>query len=216
MNYTGFHGKDKRKGRPPHPIFSGLLVCASCKIKMYVHRNHHSYTCTSCSRKTTNKYLEPFLLERIRSFLNSEKGLSAVKQEAREIMRRHHEQSQALESRQLAIRAEQDGLHQLFRGRHLSGMEFQERNTPLYEAYQVISRERESLNAEVLLLQNSLQGASVMVEELVTFIDRWPAMDLLERRAGLESVVDQITLGIMVGLLSTSRVLATPPQSLLE
>lgn len=187
--------KNKRKGRQPQHVFSGLLACASCGLKMYIQHNGTSYICRSCHRKTTDARMEPFLLEQISAFLAEGKEAKAAERESREAMQRHHGQSQALETRQLAIRQEQDALHRLFREGHLSGIEFQERNTPLYESAQTLRAQREAINAEMILLQNSLQMASSMLQQLAGFVGQWRSMDLLGRRASLESLVDRITLG---------------------
>lgn len=186
--------KWKKPGKPPVHLFSGLAFC-SCGSKMYVSAGSPKYFCRKCCNKIAIVDLEAIIRDEMKMFFSQEERIASHLQAAD---RNLAEKSALLEAHQREIqkvREEMHQTHQLYLKQQISGDGFRDLYAPAEERLKQLNAELPKLEAEVDFLKVNKLSAADVLHEAASLHDRWPSMEVSEKRKIVEAIIEKVVIG---------------------
>ncbi|MDE2595799.1 MAG: recombinase family protein [Sphingomonadales bacterium] len=185
-----------RVSRTAKTLFGGLARC-QCGGKMYVPSNMHKYVCDrkECRRKIAIDTLEAIWESEIEAFASSPE---TADQQAARIKTAISETGlliTANESRTREIDRQIDSLLSLYQSKTLDEADFKKRYTPLREQMVALEAELPRLREQERKLTLAISRGADALHEARHIRDRYPLMDMAERRRIVETVVECLIVG---------------------
>jgi site-specific DNA recombinase len=184
----------KKPGKPPVHLFSGLAHC-SCGHKMYVAANSPKYFCRKCCNKIAIVDLEAIVRDEMKLFFGQSERIAGHLEAAN---RNLTEKSELLGTHQREIvkaREEMHQTHQLYLHKQISGDGFRDLYTPAEERLNQLLTELPKLEAEVDFLKVNKMSADDVLHESASLYDRWPKMEVPEKRKIVEAIIEKVVIG---------------------
>lgn len=199
-------------------VFAGFVYCA-CGEKMYVRSNTPKYVCMACRTKIPIVDLDRIFQGQLEEFTLSPEAIAAYLSQGNEEVVTKEELLAALFRERERLTKEADKLYRLYQEDALTVEGFRERHRPLEERLAGLGREIPRLQGEI----DFLTIRRVMEDEIVgrtrDLAHEWQAMELQEKRAVVENLVERITIGRdlveidLVALPPLSEIMAKGPLS---
>jgi len=186
--------KWKKPGKPPVHLFSGLAFC-SCGAKMYVAANSPKYFWRKCCNKIAIVDLEAIIRDEMKMFFGQEQRIASHLQAAD---RNLADKSALLETHQREIqkvREEMRQTHQLYLKQQISDDGFRDLYAPAEERLKQLNAELPKLEAEVDFLKVNKLSADDVLHEAASLHDRWPSMEVSEKRKIVEAIIEKVVVG---------------------
>jgi site-specific DNA recombinase len=186
--------KWKKPGKPPTHLFSGLAHC-SCGSKMYVAANSPKYFCRKCCNKIPIVDLEAIVRDELKEFFGQAERITSHLQEAD---RNLTERTALLDTHQREIakvRDEMTKTHRLFIQGQITDQGFGDFYKPAEERLNQLLAELPKLEAEVNFLKVNQLSANDVLHESATLHDRWPSMEVSEKRKIVEAIIEKVVIG---------------------
>ena len=208
----------KKPGKTPVHLFSGLAQC-SCGAKMYVRAGNSKYFCRKCCNKIPVVDLENIVRDELKLFFGQHDRVNRHLEDAN---RNLAEKTALLEAHQREIQKVRDEMrqtHQLYLKQQISGDGFRDLYAPAEERLKQLNAELPKLEAEVDFLKVNKLSADDVIHESATLHERWPAMQMDDRRKVVEALIEKIVIGekdidITYSCMPSSEELCKSQQSL--
>jgi len=175
-------------------VFAGYVYC-TCGEKMYVRSNTPKYVCMACRTKIPMVDMDQVFQRQLEEFTLSPEAIAAYLTQGSEVLSEREELLAALLRERERLSLEAEKLYRLYQEDALTVDGFRDRHRPLEERVAGLGMEIPRLQGEI----DFLKVRTVMSEEIMgrtkDLAERWRAMDLREKRAVVESLVERITIG---------------------
>jgi site-specific DNA recombinase len=175
-------------------VFAGYVYC-TCGEKMYVRSNTPKYVCMACRTKIPIVDLDQIFQGQLREFTLSPEAIASYLAQGSEAVSEKEELLGALLRERERLTKEADKLYRLYQEDALTVDGFRERHRPLEERLAGLGSEIPRLQGEI----DFLKIRSVMQDEIVNrtrdLAEEWLTMDLPQKRAVVEALVERITIG---------------------
>jgi site-specific DNA recombinase len=184
----------KKPGKAPVHLFSGLAHC-SCGAKMYVSADSPKYFCRQCRNKIAIVDLEGIIRDEMKMFFGQTERIASHLEAAD---RNLTEKSALLQTHQREIgkvRDEMRETHQLYLNKQISGDGFRDLYGPAEERLKQLNAELPKLEAEVDFLKVNKLSADDVLHESASLHDRWPKMEVAEKRKIVEAIIEKVVIG---------------------
>ena len=186
--------KWKKPGKPPVHLFSGLAHC-SCGHKMYVAANSPKYFCRKCCNKIAIVDLEAIVRDEMKLFFGQSERIAGHLQEAN---RNLTEKSELLGTHQREVQKVRDEMtrtHRLYIQEQITAQGFGDFYKPAEERLNQLLTELPKLEAEVDFLKVNKLSADDVLHESASLHDRWPKMEVPEKRKIVEAIIEKVVIG---------------------
>lgn len=186
--------KWKKPGKPPVHLFSGLAFC-SCGHKMYVSANSPKYFCRKCRNKIPIVDLEAVIRDEMQMFFGQPERIASHLHEAD---RNLTEKTALLETHQREIQKVRDEMtrtHRLYIQEQITEQGFGDFYKPAELRLNQLLTELPKLEAEVDFLKVNKLSADDVLHESATLHERWPKMDVSEKRKIIEAIIEKVIIG---------------------
>lgn len=196
-----------RPAKQARHLFTGVAICM-CGNKMYVPSKSKKYTCVSCKNKIPVDTLEAIFQSKLSSFLSSPEDMRAAFADSDVELQRQQELLDAATREVATVTKEMDKLYRLYQDDGISRAGFKERYQPLEERQGQLRAELPRLEAQIDVLRVRNLSSSEIVDEAASLYRRWHELPFKDRRAIVEAVVSQITVGtedVAIDLISSTR-----------
>ena len=190
----GQHSPRGKSTKKASHLFSGIVVCGKCDLRMYVRTKMTSYVCEGCRNKVDAADLEAVFVEQLKGIVSSPEKIAERLEKANAEIGQEHDLIQALEAELHQATQEAEKLYRLYVDGHLSGSAFSERNRPLEER---IRQLRDELPRRIGVLdfrRMQLLSSDEVVAEAKDLYARWPALNFDERREIVEGITGRILI----------------------
>ncbi|MEQ1709097.1 MAG: recombinase family protein [Terricaulis sp.] len=191
LDKQAFGGRKFKRGEY---LFSGLLFCA-CGQKMYVKSPLPKYVCRACNRKMPTDDLEEVFRHELHSFFLSEADIRAFLEKDDQEIGAKEEQVRVLENERRKGVSEMDRIYRAFIGESLPAKTFGELHGKLKVRQEEIDDEVAKLSAEVDLRKINHLSNEEVVASARDLYGRWASLSFEEKRAIVEAIVEDITIG---------------------
>jgi site-specific DNA recombinase len=184
----------KKPGKPPVHLFSGLAHC-SCGYKMYVSANSPKYFCRKCCNKIAIVDLENIVREEMKMFFGQSERIAGHLQAADKNL---VEKSELLGTHQREIQKVRDEMtrtHKLYIQEQITAQGFGDFYKPAEERLNQLLAELPKLEAEVDFLKVNKLSADGVLHEANTLHERWPKMEVSEKRKIVEAIIEKVVIG---------------------
>jgi site-specific DNA recombinase len=184
----------KKPGKPPVHLFSGLAYC-SCGHKMYVSANSPKYFCRKCCNKIAIVDLESIVREEMKMFFGQSERIASHLQAADKNL---VEKSELLGTHQREIQKVRDEMtrtHRLYIQEQITTQGFGDFYKPAEERLNQLLAELPKLESEVDFLRVNKLSADDVLHESATLHDRWPHMEVSEKRKIVEAIIEKVVIG---------------------
>ncbi len=184
----------KKPGKPPVHLFSGLAHC-SCGHKMYVAANSPKYFCRKCCNKIAIMDLENIVREEMKMFFGQSERIAGHLQAADKNL---VEKSALLDAHRREIQKVRDEMtrtHRLYIQEQITAQGFGDFYKPAEERLNQLLAELPKLEAEVDFLKVNKLSADDVLHEADTLHDRWPKMEVGEKRKIVEAIIEKVVIG---------------------
>src|ERR1043166_5679309 len=188
--------KLRKPGPKPTHLFAGVAKC-HCGGMMYVDASARSikYLCRKCRNKISVGDIEAVFHEQLRDFFLSPEDVAKHLGQADEEIKAKEERLGSLEAEASKARQQMDKTYRLYMADQISPEGFGRTYRPLEERLKAIEDEQPRLQGEVDFLKVQLLGKDEILAETRDLYGRWPSLTAEEKRAIIEAVVDQVTVG---------------------
>ena len=186
--------KDKRPGKSPVHLFSGLAHC-SCGHKMYVSSKSPKYFCRKCRNKVAKKDLEEAIVDDLGKMFGQPDRVNHHLEAAEKNLA---EKTALLDAHQQAIqkvRNEMTQTYRLYVEGQITPQGFGDFYKPAEERLNQLLAELPNLEAEVEHLKTHNVSADGVLRESATIQEKWPHMDMGEKRKVIETLIEKIVIG---------------------
>ncbi|NWG53221.1 MAG: recombinase family protein [Hydrogenophilaceae bacterium] len=183
-----------RKSKRGEHLFSGLVRCA-CGPKMYVKPPSPKYVCRTCNRKIPTDDLEEVFRHELHSFFLSEEDIRAFLEKDDVEITEKEGQVRVLESERRRGVSEMDRLYRAFMEESLPAKSFGELHGTLKTRQAEIDDEVVRLRAEIDVRRINHLSSEEVVAGARDLYGRWTALSFTEKRAIVESIVEEIVIG---------------------
>lgn len=174
--------------------FAGFVYC-TCGEKMYVRSNTPKYVCMACRTKIPMVDLDQIFRGQLEEFALSPEAIAAWLAQGSEAVSEKEDLLAALLRERERLTREADKLYRLYQEDGLTVDGFRERHRPLEERLAGLGAEIPRLQGEI----DFLKIRTVMQDEIVgrtrDLAEEWLTMDLPQKRAVVEALVERITIG---------------------
>jgi site-specific DNA recombinase len=186
----------RRPARKPLHLFAGVTQC-HCGSKMYVDASYQSgkYVCRSCRNKIGIGDLEAVFHEQLKKFFLSPEDVAQHLGQVDEEIKAKEERLTALESELTKVRQEMDKVYRLYVTDQISPEGFGRTYRPLEERLKGMEEESPRLQGELDFLKVQYLTKDEILAETRDLYDRWPSLTAEEKRAIIEAIVENITVG---------------------
>ncbi len=184
----------KKPGKPPVHLFSGLAHC-SCGYKMYVSANSPKYFCRKCCNRIAIVDLENIVREEMKMFFGQSERIAGHLQAADKNLA---EKSALLATHQREVqkvREEMTRTHRLYIQEQITAQGFGDFYKPAEERLNQLLAELPKLEAEVDFLRVNKLSADDVLHEANTLYERWPKMEVSEKRKIVEAIIEKVVIG---------------------
>jgi site-specific DNA recombinase len=162
---------------------------------MYVAANSPKYFCRKCCNKIAIVDLEAIVRDEMKLFFGQSERIAGHLEAAN---RNLTEKSELLGTHQREIvkaREEMHQTHQLYLHKQISGDGFRDLYTPAEERLNQLLTELPKLEAEVDFLKVNKMSADDVLHESASLYDRWPKMEVPEKRKIVEAIIEKVVIG---------------------
>ncbi|MEL6772965.1 MAG: recombinase family protein [Bacteroidota bacterium] len=184
----------KPRGKPRTYLFSGLTICR-CGQKMYKPKNMKKYYCKACLNKLPETDLELIFVEQLKAFFLDPDAIAAQVQVNDERTAEKQVLLQATHEELASLKAEMDRLLELYMAGGLDPAGFRERNQPKEERARALKDQIPIFQGELDALRMDQLSIAEVVNQSSTLYSRWDTLSFEERRAIVDTVVDEIIVG---------------------
>ena len=186
----------KKPAKKPVHLFTNLLYCLTCNVKMYIPSNSKKYVCIKCRQsRIDGTDLEDIYYHHLKSFLLTQEHLTNYLSKADETIQSKTEQFKTLNQELKKVRENMDKLLDLHLSGELPKEGFGNKYNPLNEQAQQIAEGLPKLEAEIDFMKMQFLNSSHLQSEAQSLYDRWPQLNIEAKRAIAEQITDTITIG---------------------
>ncbi|MBX7208558.1 MAG: recombinase family protein [Verrucomicrobiaceae bacterium] len=191
----GRYMKRERPAKKPAHLFSGFVVCASCKRPMYVPTRSPKYTCQKCRNKIPCAVLEDLFLEEVKDYLINPANVKSYLAKAGEALAERQELLGQRQKEAAKIKADTDRMLRLYLDGSVTSEQFKQFNQPLVDQTRQVDDEVGRLQSEIDILKIDSLSGEQLVAEALDLHARWPTMTPDEKRRVIEQMVRSIEIG---------------------
>jgi len=186
----------KKPAKKPVHLFTNLLYCSTCNVKMYIPSNSKKYVCTTCRQsRIDSQDLEDIYYANLKSFLLTEDHLKEYLLKADGTIETKEEQLKALNQELKKVRENMDKLLDLHLSGELPKDGFGNKYNPLNERAKQITDSLPEIEAEIDFLKIQLLNSSQVQSDAQNLYDRWPQLSIEAKRSIAEQITESISIG---------------------
>lgn len=184
----------RRPAKKAVHLFTGVVLC-DCGNKMYVPSNSPKYICYKCRNKIATGDLEEVFHEQLKAFFLSPVEITSYLSQADQTIKQKDELLGALVEEERKIRQDMDMVYKLYLDQTISSSGFGERYRPLEERIAQMQDQIPELQAEIDFLRIQYLSSDQVLQEARDLYARWPQLAFEDKRAIVENITEQITIG---------------------
>jgi site-specific DNA recombinase len=185
---------NKRPTKKAVHLFTGIVHCG-CGIKMYVPSGSKKYVCLSCRKnRIATEDLEEIYYENLKSFLLTKDHLETFLLKSSEKIQEKKQELKTLKTEKKRLESEMDKLVDLRLSDEIPKEGFNRRYNPLNEQLAQIENSIPEIEAEIDFLKIEQLNSDVILQEAQNLYDRWPSLQLEDKRQIVEQITDKITI----------------------
>ncbi|MGO8697792.1 MAG: recombinase family protein [Limisphaerales bacterium] len=188
------YSKQKRPGKKPVHIFSGVLHC-QCGQRMYVPSNSPKYICRVCRNKITIADLDGIFCEEIKGYSLSPDAIANYLKSSNETANGKERLIPVQREELQRVQKEMQRTFDLYQQEKLDTDGFSKFYAPLEERQKQLKVEIPRLEAEVDILKVSNLSAEEIASQASNLYDHWQTMQAEEKREIIEIITDKIIIG---------------------
>lgn len=199
----------RKKGARPTKravhLFAGKVFC-ECGGGMAVPSNSPKYVCKTCRRKIATGDLEEVFREQLKGFFLSPQDVENYLDRADGVLAEKRVLLATLKTEQTRLKTGMDKTYRLYLDGELSPRGFGERYRPMEERAEQLAEEIPRLEGEADYLAVELISKEEFASVGADFYGRWEGLDVSEKRAIVESILDRVTVGndaVTIDILGT-------------
>lgn len=184
----------RRPAKKAVHLFTGIVYC-DCGSKMYVPSNSPKYICYKCRNKIAVGDLEDVFHEQLKAFFLSPTEITTYLSQADQTVRQKEELMATHLEEERKTRQEMDLVYKLYLDQTISSGGFGERYKPLEERLAEMQDQIPELQAEIDFLKIQYLSSDQVLQEARDLYVRWPQLPEDDKRAIVETITEQITIG---------------------
>lgn len=184
----------KQNRRPAEHLFTGIVFC-HCGNKMYVPNRSPKYTCYKCHNKIPAADLEAIYHEQLKTFFFSNDEISTYLSKADELINDRQRLYTSLEEEAKRLKDEMDKMVRLYLDGEMPKEGFGNHYRPLEDRLKQIQNQLPELQGEIDYLKIQYLSSDEVLSEAKDLHERWPALELAEKRNIVETITHKITIG---------------------
>lgn len=186
----------RKPGPRPIHLFAGVARC-QCGGMMYVDASYQSgkYVCRKCRNKIGIGDLEAVFHEQLRDFFLSPEDVARHLGQADEEIESKEKRLTGLQAEATKVRQEMEKVYRLYVTDQISPEGFGRTYRPLEERLKGLEDEQPRLQGELDFLKIQILGKDELLAETRDLYGRWPSLTAEEKRAIIEAIVAQVTVG---------------------
>ncbi|MBI1804814.1 MAG: recombinase family protein [Ignavibacteriae bacterium] len=184
----------KQNRRPAEHLFTGIVFC-TCGNKMYVPHKSTKYTCYKCHNKILAPDLETIYHEQLKTFFFSNDEISSYLNKADELINDRQNLFVSLEQEAKKLKQDMDKLVQLHLDGEMPKEGFGNHYRPLEDRLKQIENQLPELQGEIDFLKIQYLSSDEVLTEAKDLHERWPMLELSEKRNIVETITQRITVG---------------------
>jgi len=185
----------KKPAKKPVHLFTNLLYCGACNVKIYIPSNSTKYVCTTC-RKTriSESDMEEIYYAHLKSFLLTKEHLANYLSKADETIESKKQQLQSLNQQLKKVREQMEKMLDLHLSGEIGKEGFGNRYNPLNEQAHQIVTQLPHIEAEIDFLRMQTLNSAEVQSEAHNLYDRWPQLSIEAKRNIAEQITENITI----------------------
>lgn len=189
---------EQKRGKKPAKkathLFTGVLRCATCNLKMYVPSESKKYFCSKCHGRILATDLEEIYYENLKHFVLTQDDIQTFLSKANATINEKQQQIDALQLESKQLHAQMDKLVDLHLAGEIPKDGFANRYNPLFEQSAQIKNTIPELQGEIDYLQMEILNSDHVLSEAKSLYDSWPKLDFETKRNIVEQVTDKILI----------------------
>ena len=207
-------GRKKPAKKAVH-LFAGVLYC-QCGKRMYVPQKSRNYVCAKCRNKVAIDDMEHIFIEQLKGFLLSPEEVESYLEEAHRTAAERENTVEHLQDELKGIQSQIDQLFKLYHEEQIPTEGFSDRYNPLFHRQQELEKEVAEATAALDILKVETLSQDHILLEGQNLADRWPKLNIEEKRRIVEDMVKEIVVSDDEVNISLIYFPATPPLSSLQ
>ena len=186
----------KKPSRKPAHLFTGVAFCyCHTTAKMYVPSWSKKYICSKCKKtRIETSDLEEIFYEHLKSFLLTEDHLAALLENADRTISEKENQVMTMQLEKEKLEKEMEKLVNLHIAGEIPKVGFGKHYNPLNERAKQIEDSIPEVQAELDFLKIEIANSDYIAREAKNLYDRWPELELEEKRIIVEQITESITI----------------------
>jgi site-specific DNA recombinase len=184
----------KQNRRPAEHLFTGIVFC-TCGNKMYVPHRSPKYTCYKCHNKIPASDLEVIYHEQLKTFFFSNDEISNYLSKADELINDRQNLVVSLEEEAKKLKQEMDKMVRLYLDGEMPKEGFGTHYRPMEDRLKQVESQLPDLQGEIDFLKIQYLSSDEVLNEAKDLHQRWPALELAEKRNIVETITKRITVG---------------------
>jgi site-specific DNA recombinase len=207
--------KNKRPARKVVHLFSGVANC-QCGSKMYVPSNSPKYICYKCRNKIGEADLEEVFHQQLKSFFFSPSEVSDYLKKADKVIKEKEDLLTALIEEERKVKQEMDKTYRLYLDDRITSEGFGIRYKPLEDRLKQIGEQIPELQGEIDFLKIQYASKDEILSEAKDLYSRWKQLSSDEKRTIVESITENIVVGIEDVTINLCYLPSPPPSATLS
>lgn len=191
-------GQEKRLKRPAKKavhLFTGIVYCNTCDVKMYVPSESKKYVCLKCRKiRIDMQDLEEIYYENLKTFLLTDEHLETFISKADATIQSKESELKTLLEEKRKIETEMDKLVSLHMSGEIPREGFGKHYNPLSEQVKQIEKAIPETQSEIDFLKIELLNSDQLLYDAKSLYDRWPSLTPQNKREIVEQVTDKVLI----------------------
>jgi site-specific DNA recombinase len=183
---------------------------------MYVPSNSPKYICYKCRNKIGEADLEEVFHQQLKSFFFSPSEVSDYLKKADKVIKEKEDLLTALIEEERKVKQEMDKTYRLYLDDRITSEGFGIRYKPLEDRLKQIGEQIPELQGEIDFLKIQYASKDEILSEAKDLYSRWKQLSSDEKRTIVESITENIVVGIEDVIINLCYLPSPPPSPTLS
>lgn len=185
-----------RKKMGPRPVFllSGFIKC-HCGSTMYVYHKAPVFVCKKCKNRIEAADIDEIYHSQLKSFLLTDTDIETYLKQSDSLIAEREALLISAQKESAILRKSLKEYVELRISKTMTLERFKELYNPLEERLSQLDKQLPELEAEIDFLRIQYLSSDTVLQEAKDLYERWPKLPFEEKRAIIEVITEQITIG---------------------
>lgn len=190
--------EQEKKRQKPGPksvhLLAGYIFC-TCGKKMYVFHENHVYTCRACKTRISANDIDEIYHEQLKTFLLTDTDVADYLKQTDLGIKEKESLLKQISVEAANIKKKMDDLVTMRLNGEMPKESFSYHYKPISERLPQIENQIPEIQAEIDFLKIQYFSSDTVLREANDLYQRWPSLLFEEKRAIVETITENITVG---------------------